>query len=238
MLVNLVGRTGEPQRGADQPADAAAVNGTAIPRMPASTMQRADGTGAGHHPGGELRGQPGQGRRGGEGERSQRADHEAVHGLSRRRPQQAHAPARVPTSGACSPRGCRVPLARFGSQRSPAPSGTPYERATSAPVSSTQPTPSPIPNVVVRSSVRRGISRKTLVSRMYSRNNSGRPSDATEINAAGIRNVANVTSASNTHEKRQLERSSGPVWQLGKKRTGQRRPQEVLTRIGTVRPKS
>ena len=40
--------------------------------------------------------------------------------------------------------------------RSPAPSGTPYERATIAPVSSTHPTPSPIPNAAVRSSVRAG----------------------------------------------------------------------------------
>ena len=80
----------------------------------------------------------------------------------------------------------------------PASSGTPYERATIAPVSSTHPMPSPIPNAVVRSSVRLGTSRKTLVSRMYNRNNSGRPSDATEISAAGMRKVANVTSASST----------------------------------------
>jgi hypothetical protein len=33
---------------------------------------------------------------------------------------------------------------------------------------------------------------------MYSRNNRGSPSDPTEINAAGIRKVANVISASNT----------------------------------------
>jgi hypothetical protein len=33
---------------------------------------------------------------------------------------------------------------------------------------------------------------------MYSRKSSGRPSDATVINAAGIRNVANVTSARST----------------------------------------
>ena len=41
----------------------------------------------------------------------------------------------------------------------PAPSGTPYERATIAPVSSTHPTPSPIPNAAVRTSVRVGRSR-------------------------------------------------------------------------------
>ena len=34
------------------------------------------------------------------------------------------------------------------------------------------------------------------VSRMYSTNSSGNPSVATVINAGGIRNVANVTSAS------------------------------------------
>ena len=80
----------------------------------------------------------------------------------------------------------------------PAPSGTPYERATIAPVSNTQPTPSPMPNATVRSRVRVGRSRKASVSRMYSRNSSGSPSAATVINAAGIRNVANVTSPSKT----------------------------------------
>ena len=90
VLVNLVGRSGEPQRGADESAHA---RGRYRDRHPANAClddQRADGTGAGHHPGGELRGQSGQGRRRGEGECAERTDHEAVHGLSRRWPQQTH----------------------------------------------------------------------------------------------------------------------------------------------------
>ena len=90
VLVNLVGRAGEPQRSADEPAHG---RGGQRDRHPADAClddERADGTGASHQPGGELRGQPGQGCCRGEGERPERTDHEAVHGLSRRRPQQAH----------------------------------------------------------------------------------------------------------------------------------------------------
>ena len=46
--------------------------------------------------------------------------------------------------------------------------------------------------------MRVGRSRKASVSRMYNRNNSGSPSAATVINAAGIRSVANVTSPTTT----------------------------------------
>ncbi len=54
-----------------------------------------------------------------------------------------------------------------------------------------------------------GKSRKASVSRRYSRNSSGRPSAATVINAAGIRNVANVTSATQHEAEHEPERACG-----------------------------
>ena len=92
----------------------------------------------------------------------------------------------------------------------PVPSGTPYERATIAPVSSTHPTPSPMPNAVVRSSVREGTSRKTSVSRMYIRNNSGRPSDATDDQCRGHSQCRERDQREQHDDQRQLERPAGP----------------------------
>ena len=60
VLVDLVGRTGEPQRGTDEPAHACGRQRDRDPANACLDDERADGTGAGDHPGGELRGQPGQ----------------------------------------------------------------------------------------------------------------------------------------------------------------------------------
>ena len=122
--------------------------------------------------------------------------------------------------------GRRAPVGQLRSRRR---SGTPYERATIAPVSSTHPTPSAMPSAAVRSSVPSGQIAKASVSCRYSRNNSGSPRAATVISAAGIRSVANVTSASSTTSQHDPEQHAGPVRQLREQRTGQRRPQQVLT---------
>jgi hypothetical protein len=59
----------------------------------------------------------------------------------------------MPPTGMPSPsRTMRVAL-------TPMPSGTPYERAIAAPVSSTQPTPRPMPRAAVMTSVIDGIAR-------------------------------------------------------------------------------
>ena len=121
VLVDLVGRAGEPQRGADEPADG---RGGQRDRHPANAClddQRADGTGAGHHPRGELRRQPGQGRGRGEGERAERADHEAVHATLASAAAAGAPPPRAPTSGPCCRPGCRAPRGLSGPPRSRRP---------------------------------------------------------------------------------------------------------------------
>ncbi len=175
-----------------RPPTAAAVNGTAIPRMPASTMSDEAG-------------------------RARATIPEANCGANRvmvAAAVKASAPSapnmkpsndsrvdgramRTTTTGSSMtimlPTGMPSPSRRIRPPAIPVPNGTPYERATTAPVSSTQPTPSPMPSAAVRSSVAAGRSRSALVSRRYSRKRSGSPSAATVISAAGIRNVANVT---------------------------------------------
>ena len=114
------------------------------------------------------------------------------------------------------PTGMPSPSRAIRSAAIPVPSGTPYERATIAPVSRTQPMPSPMPSAVVRSSVRLGTSRKTLVSRMYNRNNSGRPSDRHRDQCRGHTQGRERDQREQHDDKRQLKRSSGPVRQLRK----------------------
>ena len=156
VLVGLVGRAGEPQRRADQPADG----------MPRSTEPRSHGCrprrgasrwgGRARPSGGELRRQPGQCGRRGEGQRAERADHEAVQRLSRSAAAAGAPPPRAPASGSCCRSGCRVLPAASGPPRCPRPAARrmsgPPPRRSAAPTRRR----ARYPDAAVRSSVRRG----------------------------------------------------------------------------------
>ena len=63
------------------------------------------------------------------------------------------------------PSGMPMPVAQHAGPDDAAPNAIPYERATIAPVSSTQPTPSPMPSAAVSTHVRAGMSRNPSDSR-------------------------------------------------------------------------
>ncbi len=129
-----------------------------------------------------------------------------------------------------------MPVAQHAApRRSPAPSGTPYDRATIAPVSSTHPTPSPMPSAAVSTSMcARGCRgrRRTRAGRAGTA--AASPSAATVISAAGIRSSANATSATSTTASPTRNARAGPWRQMREQRTGQRRLQQVLARRGAV----
>ena len=171
------------------------------------------------------------------GERSERADHEAVHGLSRRRPQQAHHH-RGHQHQEHAPDRDAEPLSRYPARRDPGAQRHAVRACDDRTGQQYPPDAEP-------DTQRRG---EKQCARGHIAEDVGLPHVQQEQQRKAERRHRDQCRGHSQRrerdqreqhdDKRQLERSSGPVRQLGKQRTGQRRPQEVLTGIGAVCTKS
>ena len=131
------------------------------------------------------------------------------------------------------PTGTPSPSLRSRPAAIPVPSGTPYERATAAPVNSTQPTPSVIPSPAVRSRVRTG-DRDGIGLPQVQQEQQRQPECGDGDQRRGHPQRRERDQRHQHEDQHDPKRRAGFVRQVREQRTRQRRQQQVLARSGPV----